>query len=86
MKTNNFFEPKRQKEKNIHFKKWLSQFLNVDLPIGDLAKDVYYDKKFPTKINKTKRKAGELYLKTTGADTRVIEVYNECFDFYEAST
>lgn len=30
------------------FKKWLSKFESVDLPIGDLARDVSNDSNFPT--------------------------------------
>ena len=29
------------------FYSWLSQFKNDDTPVGDLARDVRFDKKFP---------------------------------------
>lgn len=64
------------------FKTWLAKFEGVDLPIGDLARDVAKDSNFPGED------AFEFileYLTYKRADTRVIETFCIVWNFYLVS-
>ncbi|CAJ2232138.1 MULTISPECIES: YozE family protein [Companilactobacillus] len=67
----------------LSFYDWLMKFKDVDLSIGDLAKDAESDKNFP-------RKSKDLddiiqHLNTMGASSAAIETAEEAFDYYKAS-
>ena len=67
----------------LSFKDWVLKFIDVDLPIGDLAKDISNDEAFPAK-SKNRNQIIE-YLESKGASYLVVDVANECLDFYEAT-
>lgn len=66
------------------FKKWLANFEQVDLPIGDLAKDVAADKSFPDSDNKDEILS---YLQSSSvhASLAALETFETVWDFYQAS-
>lgn len=67
----------------LSFYDWLLNFKDINLPIGDLARDVQADTNFPKK-SKSKNVIIK-YLENNGAIPRVIEVADETFDFYAKS-
>ena len=66
------------------FKTWLSNFIDVDLPIGDLAKDVLRDPDFPD--------SDEYYetldhiARKSHYDHVIIDTFRTVWDFYKSST
>lgn len=63
------------------YKEWLLKFIDVDLPIGDFAKDVAEDANFP---NSKDRDVNFDYLESRNAANVVISVFERTFDFYES--
>jgi uncharacterized protein YozE (UPF0346 family) len=64
------------------FKTWISEFKDVDLPIGDLARDISRDSDFPDEdsfgiIHK--------HLINKNADTIVLETFSTVWNFYLSS-
>lgn len=64
------------------FKKWISYFEEVDLPIGDLAKDISNDPSFPDSVVYEEMSD---YLMSKGADSEVLDLFRHVFDFFLAS-
>lgn len=59
---------------------WIKQFENDESPIGDLARDIGYDKKFP----KSNSKSHILnYLKGRNACDGAIEAFTRSWDFFQ---
>lgn len=59
------------------FKTWIANFKDVDLPIGDFARDIGQDKSFP----KTEDyEVMENYLRHHHAD---LEMFKAIWDFYQ---
>lgn len=64
------------------FKTWLANFIDVDLPIGDLAKDVQRTKDFPDSEDyDTIYK----FIRSKTRDRDVLECFNEVWKFYQAT-
>lgn len=65
------------------FDKWIKNFEQVHLPIGDLAKDIALDKKFPKlSKNEESRQIGIDYLNSKGACWGALKAFKNAFDFY----
>ena len=62
------------------FYKWLANFKDVDLPIGDLAQDILGDSNFPTESNSFQ----EIYdhLCDIRANSRMMQTFLEVWYFY----
>lgn len=67
----------------LSFYEWLMKFENIDLPIGDLAKDVKVDSNFPVE-SKSKDEIIS-YLESVSASFEAIETAKQCFNFYKVS-
>ncbi|MBT2600913.1 MULTISPECIES: YozE family protein [unclassified Oceanobacillus] len=62
------------------FKNWIIKFKDVNLPIGDLAKDIDSDKHFPdTKDHDTMLE----YLEKRNAYHLAIETFERSYRFYQ---
>lgn len=63
----------------MNFKSWILKFKDVNLPIGDLAREIYPDSNFPTTSDKQ-----EIYnyLKNTNACDEILEIFDHAFDYY----
>ena len=66
------------------FKSWIANFKAVDLPIGDLARDVDRDPEFPESDDFSEIAAH--VLRHWGADGPVLSVLAEAWSYYLAST
>lgn len=66
------------------FKSWLSRFESVDLPIGDLAKDVANDADFPEDDDFSEIAAH--VLRHRASDGVVLSVLAEAWSYYLSST
>lgn len=64
------------------FKTWLANFKEVDLPIGDLAKDILGDEEFPDDDY-----FGDIldHLQSRRACPEAIETFSTVWNFYLAS-
>ena len=63
------------------FYSWLSQFKNDDTPVGDLARDVSFDKGFPH--HSVSRKHLRDYLESMVACDSAMSIFEEAFTLYE---
>ena len=66
------------------FKEWLEYFKDVDLPIGDLARDILADEEFPEC-----EEYFELLEYVAGKakyDSDVIDTFRTVWDFYQSTT
>lgn len=63
----------------LTYKEWLLKFIDVNLPIGDLAKDVEADKTFP---NSKKREVILEHLESRQAAPIVIDIFERTYRFY----
>jgi hypothetical protein len=61
--------------------RWLSQFKNDSTPVGDLARDVRFDKEFPR--HSDSRKHLRDYLESMGACDSAMSIFEEAFSHYE---
>ena len=61
--------------------RWLSQFKNDGTPVGDLARDVRFDKEFPR--HSVSRKHLRDYLESMGACDSAMSIFEEAFSHYE---
>lgn len=66
------------------FKSWLLRFDGVDLPIGDLAKDICSDEYFPKDADDFDEIYDYLRSKTTNYD--VLDTFLIVWQFYRSST
>jgi hypothetical protein len=66
----------------LTFKKWIDKFIEVDLPIGDLSRDIKRDKAFPDTNNREKIIS---YLESKRAPDIVLSTFNNVWDFYKKS-
>lgn len=64
------------------FKTWLKNFENVDLPIGDLAKDILSDSNFPQEES---YEVIHDYLIRKNADSVILETFLTVWNFYTSS-
>jgi len=69
------------KEMSKSFYSWLSQFKNDSTPVGDLARDVSFDKGFPH--HSVSRKHLRDYLESMGACDSAMSIFEEAFSHYE---
>lgn len=65
------------------FKEWIAHFKNIDLPIGDLAKDIYESKDFPEDDNLIDILN---YLLSKKASEEAIQTFIQAWEYYLAST
>ncbi len=65
------------------FKDWIKNFENVDLPIGDLAKDIARSKDFPAS-NDYNALYGYVRVKAK-YDRVILEVFETVWNFFVAS-
>lgn len=65
------------------FESWISRFENVDLPIGDLAKDIASDENFPTLGN---FETIYEYISLVSKNVVIIETFCLAWNFFIAST
>lgn len=63
------------------FYSWLSQFKNDSTSVGDLARDVRFDKEFP--CHSDSRKYLRDYLESMGACDSTMSIFEEAFSHYE---
>lgn len=61
---------------------WLQEFVDVNLPIGDFAKDAKADKTFPKNVSDWK--ALEQYIKTVNPQNPELEIIRNVFNYYLA--
>lgn len=66
----------------MKFKKWIIEFIDVNLPIGDLARDISSDKNFPA-VNSYKVILS--HLESERASDSAIQTFESVWKFYEAS-
>ena len=66
------------------FKSWLFRFESVDLPIGDLARDVMGDPDFPDSDDFAE--IASYVLRRRASDGVVMSVLAEAWSYYLAST
>lgn len=67
----------------MNFKDWLSEYENVDRPIGDLAKEVGQDETFPSSSDY------EIlfdYLDSRNAQQAVLDTFEYVYRFYKDDT
>nr|DAX81387.1 MAG TPA: YozE [Caudoviricetes sp.] len=64
------------------FKKWINKFIEVDLPIGDLSRDIKRDETFPDTNDKEKIIS---YLESKRVSDIVLSTFNDVWDFYKKS-
>jgi len=62
------------------FKTWIKKFNKEDSPIGDLARDIKNDNKFPIGKNFIKMHS---YLQSINASNNAIDVYKKAFRLFE---
>lgn len=62
------------------FKTWIKKYISHDTPIGDLAKDIASDKKFPSSNNKDVLSD---YLISQGCCSQVLSLFKEAFSLYQ---
>ena len=67
----------------LTYKEWLLKFINVDLPIGDIAADIAADDKFP---NVKDYESIFEYLESNGAADSFMRVFEYTFKMYYEST
>lgn len=65
------------------FKDWLSYFKEVNLPIGDLAKDVAHDGKFPD--TKDYEKINDYLQNEARASRAATDTFEKAYAFYADS-
>lgn len=70
-------------EKPWTFKNWIAEFKGVDLPIGDLAKDISDDADFPDE-DYLDEIFEHLYSKARN-NPAVLEVFTHAWNFYQAT-
>lgn len=63
----------------LSFKNWISNFKNVDLPIGDLANDIANDKIFPSTSDKQEIYS---YLRKKRACNEALETFEHAWNYY----
>ena len=63
------------------FYSWLSQFKNDSTSVGDLARDVRFDKEFPR--HSDSRKYLRDYFESIGACDSAMSIFEEAFSHYE---
>jgi hypothetical protein len=63
------------------FYSWLSQFKNGSTSVGDLARDVRFDKEFPRHSDSCKYLRD--YLESMGACDSTMSIFEEAFSHYE---
>ena len=63
------------------FYSWLSQFKNDSTSVGDLARDVRFDKEIPR--HSDSRKYLRDYLESMGACDSTMSIFEEAFSHYE---
>lgn len=68
------------KEVPWKFKTWLAKFIDVDLPIGDLSKDVARDTNFPDSEDYDTLYE---YLENTGACQAALWTFDTTWKFYQ---
>lgn len=64
----------------ITFREWILKFVDVDLPIGDLANDIRQDKYFP-KDNK-REVLYEYLVSKSQNDRNVLNTFTDAWDYY----
>lgn len=64
------------------FKTWILEFINVNLPIGDLARDINSDVNFP---NVSDKDVIANYLQNIGACREALETFEHSWEFYSRS-
>ncbi|MBF0709758.1 sterile alpha motif-like domain-containing protein [Gemella sp. GL1.1] len=64
------------------FKNWILEFIDVNLPIGDLAKDVNFDNNFP---NTSDKEVISEYLQNQGAFKDALETFEHSWKLYSSS-
>ena len=62
------------------FKSWIEQFRKNDEPLGDLAHDIHFDPRFPSK-SEDKNEILE-YLNSRGAIPEAIKTFKEAWNLY----
>lgn len=67
----------------LTYKEWLLKFINVDLPIGDIAKEVAIDENFP---NVKDYETISEYLETNFASDSFMRVFEYTYKMYYEST
>lgn len=65
---------------SIPFKEWIGQFRKEDSPLGDLAHDIHFDSRFPSKS--TDEKEILEYLKMRGAIPEAIQTFKNAWKKY----
>ncbi|MBU2703601.1 uncharacterized protein YozE (UPF0346 family) [Sporomusaceae bacterium BoRhaA] len=68
--------------KAMKFNIWISYFQDVDLPIGDLARDIRDDENFPD-TNDYKKLLN--YIKNRSENDTVIDVFKSVWKYYSES-
>ena len=66
------------------FKSWIENFKDVDLPIGDLAKDILADDDFPE--DDTFYDILEYIARKSHYDHVIIDTFRTAWNFYVATT
>lgn len=67
----------------LTYKEWLLKFIGVDLPIGDIARDVAVDDKFP---NTKDYQIIVEYLESNSTSDRFMRVFEYSYKMYFEST
>lgn len=65
---------------NIPFKEWIEKFRHEDTPLGDLAHDIHFDPRFPSKS--TDKSEILEYLKMRGAIPEAIQTFQNAWRRY----
>lgn len=65
---------------NIPFKEWIEKFRHEDTPLGDLAHDIHFDPRFPSKS--TDKSEILEYLKARGAIPEAIQTFQNAWRKY----
>jgi uncharacterized protein YozE (UPF0346 family) len=68
--------------KDMKFKIWISYFQDVELPIGDLARDIRDDENFPD-TNDYKKILK--YLKSCTENDTIINIFKSVWKYYSES-
>lgn len=61
------------------FRRWIESFKDVDLPIGDLARDI---KRCPDFPNSNDYEELRYYIVSKGASTEALDTLRSVFDFF----
>jgi uncharacterized protein YozE (UPF0346 family) len=62
-----------------YFRTWILHFVDVDLPIGDLASDIKNDPEFP---RANKKEVILEYLRSRQAIPEAIQTFEDAWDYY----